>query len=61
MEYCVNGDLRTHMRNSRKKKQRVYSNVQSTAPMAYSTLLKFALNVACGMAHLADRQVCSIS
>ena len=56
MEYCIHGDLRTHLRNSRKTKQKLYSNVQNP-PITYSTLLKYVMNVASGMAHLANRQV----
>lgn len=58
MEYCCHGDLRTHLRNHRKRKQKLYTNVQTAPPLSYSAMLKFALDVASGMAHLADRQVC---
>lgn len=57
MEYCCHGDLRTHLRNSRKWKQKLYSNVQGSTGLSYSNMLKFALDVASGMSHLADRQV----
>lgn len=57
MEYCSHGDLRTHLRNHRKGKQKLYSNVQNAAPLTYSTMLRFALDVASGMSHLADRQI----
>ena len=57
MEYCYHGDLRTHLRNHRKRKPKLYSNVQNSDPLSYSAMLKFALDVASGMSHLADRQV----
>ncbi|KAL4236614.1 transmembrane receptor protein tyrosine kinase [Mactra antiquata] len=57
MEYCCHGDLRTHLRNHRKRKQKLYTNVQNAPPLSYSAMLKFALDVASGMAHLADRQI----
>ncbi|KAH3697778.1 hypothetical protein DPMN_085288 [Dreissena polymorpha] len=57
MEYCPHGDLRTHLRESRKRRQKMYSNVQNTSALSYSNMLKFALDVASGMSHLADRQI----
>ena len=61
MEFCTQGDLRTYLRRSRKKNQKVYSNVQGFAPMPKAVLLKFALDVASGMSHLAERQVMFVS
>ena len=57
MEFCTQGDLRSYLRRGRKKSQKVYSNVQGFAPMPKAVQLKFALDVASGMAHLAERQV----
>ena len=57
MEFCTQGDLRTYLRRSRKKNQKVYTNVLGFAPMPRAVQLKFALDVASGMAHLAERQV----
>ena len=57
MEFCTQGDLRTYLRRSRKKNQKVYSNIQSYVPMSKAVQLKFALDVASGMEHLAERQV----
>ena len=57
MEYCSHGDLKTHLRNSRKRKQKLYSNVDANTGLSYSNMLKFACDVASGMSHLADRQV----
>ncbi|WAR23902.1 TIE2-like protein [Mya arenaria] len=57
MEFCPHGDLRTHLRECRKRKQKLYSNVQNQNQLSYSQMLKFALDVASGMSHLADRQI----
>lgn len=61
MEYCSHGDLRTHLRECRKRKTKLYSNVGDGTQLTYSQMLKFALDVASGMAHLADRQVMHIA
>ncbi|GAB1609011.1 angiopoietin-1 receptor-like [Argonauta hians] len=58
LEYARYGDLRSYLRRSRKEKGLVYSN--GTLPMAalnQTTLLRLALDVATGLAHLADRQI----
>ena len=57
MEYCKNGDLRTYLRKTRKAKNNLYANAKVISPVQKSVLLKLSLDVASGMAHLAERQV----
>ncbi|CAI9740442.1 angiopoietin-1 receptor-like [Octopus vulgaris] len=58
LEYARYGDLRSYLRRSRKEKGIIYSN--GTLPMTalnQTTLLRLALDVATGLAHLAERQI----
>ncbi|KAK3612663.1 hypothetical protein CHS0354_042191 [Potamilus streckersoni] len=57
MEYAMMGDLRTYLRRSRKSKKNLYVNYKTFCPLPQTVLLKFALDVAWGMAHLAERQI----
>lgn len=57
MEFCVNGDLRSYLRKMKRCKNNLYANAKVISPVQKSVLLKFALEVASGLSHLADRQV----
>ena len=57
MEFCTQGDLRSYLRRSRRKSGKLYNNVSGYFKMPKSVQLKFALDVASGMLHLAERQV----
>jgi serine/threonine protein kinase len=59
MEFCVNGDLRSYLRKMKRCKNNLYANAKPISPIQKSVLLKFALDVASGLSHLADRQVTS--
>lgn len=59
MEFCVNGDLRSYLRKMKRCKNNLYANAKTISPIQKSVLLKFALDVASGLSHLADRQVIS--
>lgn len=58
LEYAMYGDLRSYLRRSRKEKGSIYTN--SGLPVInlnQCMLLQLALDVATGLAHLADRQI----
>ncbi|XP_022314802.2 uncharacterized protein LOC111119192 isoform X1 [Crassostrea virginica] len=57
MEFCVNGDLRSYLRKMKRCKNNLYANAKTITPVQKSVLLKFALDVASGLSHLADRQI----
>lgn len=57
MEYAQHGDLRSYLRKSRRKKQTLYANANSFTPLSQAALLKFALDAASGLSHLAIKQV----
>ncbi|XP_041356821.1 angiopoietin-1 receptor-like [Gigantopelta aegis] len=57
MEYAKHGDMRTFLRRSRKMKNHTYSNSNPGTTLRQTTLLKFALDTASGLAHLADHQI----
>ena len=57
MEYAKHGDLRSFLRKSRKLRQHEYGNCGSTPFLSKTMLLRFALDTAQGLRHLADRQV----
>ncbi|XP_061182220.1 angiopoietin-1 receptor-like [Saccostrea echinata] len=57
MEFCVNGDLRSYLRKMKRCKNNLYANAKMISPIQKSVLLKFALDVASGLSHLADRQI----
>ena len=57
MEYAKHGDLRSFLRKSRKLRQHEYGNCGSTPFLSKTMLLRFALDTAQGLRHLADKQV----
>ncbi|KAL5021296.1 hypothetical protein ScPMuIL_000451, partial [Solemya velum] len=57
MEYAQNGDLRSYLRKSRRKKQTIYANANAFTPLSQAALLKFAFDAASGLSHLANKQI----
>lgn len=57
MEYAKHGDLRTFLRKSRKLRQHEYGNCAATPFVGKAMLLRFALDAAQGLRHLADKQI----
>ncbi|XP_076440638.1 uncharacterized protein LOC143280044 isoform X2 [Babylonia areolata] len=57
MEYAKHGDLRTFLRKSRKLRQHDYGNCGATPFVSKTMLLRFALDAAQGLRHLADKQI----
>ncbi|XP_071119626.1 angiopoietin-1 receptor-like [Haliotis cracherodii] len=57
MEYCKHGDMRTFLRRSRKMKNHTYSNTDHCSTLRLTTLIKFALDTAEGLCHLAEKQI----
>ncbi|KAJ8305566.1 hypothetical protein KUTeg_016111 [Tegillarca granosa] len=57
MEYAENGDLRSYLRKSRRSKQNMYQNYKGVSCLQRYILIKFALDAACGLRHLAEKQI----
>lgn len=57
LEFARHGDLRTYIRRSRRQKNPMYENTTTCTSLKQSTLHRFALDCARGLAHLADAQV----
>lgn len=57
MEFVKNGDLRSYLRKQRKAKHNLYANTKIISPVQQTMLLKFALDVATGLNHLAEKQI----
>ena len=58
MEYMPGGDLRSYLHKSRKVLEKKNNDEsESRAAISQTTILQFALDIANGMTHLAERQV----
>nr|KAG5709599.1 hypothetical protein BaRGS_001649 [Batillaria attramentaria] len=57
MEYAKHGDLRTFLRKSRKLRQHEYGNCAAQPFVGKAMLLRFALDAAQGLRHLAEKQI----